>query len=158
MKLVRSEKMASNDRIFVFQMSRQERDCLLAVLESYPMLDAYIQPISKKGGVNPESQVLLEEAMKELRVERNRKLREFVKDKPRIKREVTGKFRLTVGSEDREWLLQILNEIRVACWIRLGRPDTHDLSEVEMTPEALRTRTTMDLCGYFQAELLEASE
>jgi hypothetical protein len=159
MKLVRIENFSPETRVFVIQLVKQEHECLLVVLACYPALDVYIQPLSKGGAVDQESQRLLNEAMAEQRQARLQKLREFFKGKPpRLKRDATGKFRLTLNSEDVEWLLQVLNEIRVGCWIRLGRLEMEDLSKRELSAADLRTRNIMDLCAYFQVELLEVSQ
>ena len=156
MRLLRVDKVSPETR--VFGLSKQERDCLLAIVEYYPFLELYIQPLSKTGAVNSENQRLLEESMTEQRHARLRKLYEFLRGNPRIERDESGSFRLTLKAEEVEWLLQVLNEIRVGCWIRLGRPDTDDLAKRELNAADLRARTTMDLCGYFQVELMEASK
>jgi hypothetical protein len=159
MKLVRVENFSPETRVFVIQLQKQEHHCLMAVLACYSSLDLYIQPLSRSGSVNQESQSLLNDAMAGLRRARMDKLREFIKGKPaRLRRDDSGRFRLTINSEDLEWLLQILNEIRVGCWIRLGRLEMDDLSKRELTIAELRTRDIMDLCAYFQAELLEVSQ
>ena len=158
MKLVRVENFSPQTRVFVIQLIKQEHECLLSVLACYPELDVYIQPLSRRDAVNEDHQRLLNEAMAEQRQARLAKLHEFIKGKPaRIKRDDSGKFRLTINTEDVEWLLRIINEIRVGCWIRLGRLEMEELSKRELSPAELRTRGIMDLCAYFQAELLEVS-
>ncbi len=61
--------------------------------------------------------------------------------------------RLSLGQADLEWLLQILNDIRVGNWILLGSP--------EERREVLNAKTAphlwaMEMAGWFEMSLLEA--
>ena len=61
---------------------------------------------------------------------------------------------LTLNAEEREILLQILNGIRVGCWIALGKPETtepptHGSSALEFARYGL-----MNLAGYFEHHLI----
>jgi hypothetical protein len=62
---------------------------------------------------------------------------------------------LKLSEGDMEWLLQILNDIRVGSWILLGSP--------ESPAEALTVATAphfwaLEMADYFQSRLLEALE
>lgn len=61
----------------------------------------------------------------------------------------------TITSGEREFLLQILNDIRVGCWVSLGKPQSMDLPKA--TPSALEAahRSLMDLAGYFESQLVD---
>jgi len=156
MKLVRVENLTPETPVWVIQLLKEERQCLLSILDVYPGLDLYLQPLSRRNAVSDDSQRLLHEAMAELRAARVLKLQQFVKGKSaRIKRDFNGSYRLTLNTEDLEWLLQVLNEIRIGCWKRLGSLEMEDLAQRELAPEELRLRHLMDLCAYFQTELLE---
>ncbi|HVY70208.1 MAG TPA: hypothetical protein VHH73_09790, partial [Verrucomicrobiae bacterium] len=65
--------------------------------------------------------------------------------------------RLDFNAEELEWLLQILNDIRVGSWVRLGAPDL-DMVKPEVTPDNLRYAWALDVSGCFQAALLRAIE
>jgi hypothetical protein len=155
MKLARVEKNEAGEPVSVFLLARQERDCLLDALRVYPGLSVYAQPISRTGAATPEAQKLLDEAARELRAARSRKLDEFLSGSPRLTRELSGRYRLALNGEDYEWLLQVLNEIRVGCWALLGSPDLDKIPTQGLTPEQLRLRAAMDVSGYFQMELLQ---
>jgi hypothetical protein len=61
---------------------------------------------------------------------------------------------LTLTAADLEWLLQVLNDIRVGSWIALGEPDeTHP---PEVAGANARPVVALELCGYFQSTLLTA--
>ena len=51
------------------------------------------------------------------------------------------------------WLLEVLNEIRVGHWHQLGSPD---IDETVLTPENIEQYISMQLCAEFQMVLLDA--
>jgi hypothetical protein len=61
--------------------------------------------------------------------------------------------RLSLSPAEVEWVLQVLNDIRVGSWIILGSPE-------ERLPELNETNAphvwAMEMAGHFQAQLLEA--
>jgi hypothetical protein len=63
---------------------------------------------------------------------------------------------LNLSGEQLEWLLQVLNDIRVGSWVQLGSPDTDTVRRGGLTPEEARAVAAMDMSAYFQSGLLEA--
>jgi hypothetical protein len=64
---------------------------------------------------------------------------------------------LRIGLEDREILLQILNDIRVESWRALGEPD--DLDPLANPSESEQVHhNRMSLAGYFECNLLDLEE
>jgi hypothetical protein len=61
---------------------------------------------------------------------------------------------LTLSAEDREIILQILNDIRVGCWHALGKPESLELQELDNSPRKLRCHSLMNLAGYFEHHLI----
>jgi hypothetical protein len=62
-------------------------------------------------------------------------------------------WRLVLSPADVEWLLQILNDIRVGSWLMLGSPE----EELEVLSEKNAPHLlAMHMSGHFQMELLEA--
>lgn len=61
--------------------------------------------------------------------------------------------RLTLTSESREVLLQILNDIRLGCWHALGGPE--NLEQSVAPGPGQDERAVMDLAGYFEMGLLD---
>jgi hypothetical protein len=156
MRLARVKKNEVGEAVCVFMMVSREREYLMETLRLYPSLDLYLQPISKSGVASAEAQKLLDEAAADLREARRKKLGEFMSSASFLKREDSGRFQMVLSGEDREWLLQVLNEIRVGCWISLGRPDMDQLPVEDMTIRQAQLRMAMDVSGYFQMELLQA--
>jgi len=55
-----------------------------------------------------------------------------------------------------EWLLQVLNDIKVGSWVQLGCPELEKAAPVNLTRPNARSLQAMHLSGEFQAALLEA--
>ena len=98
-----------------------------------------------------EREKLLHESLAEHRRELKRLAQELLSDEKW--QSATAGAVLTLSSETREVLLQILNDIRVGCWRALGEPA--DLEEPPASRRGLGHRTLMDLAGYFEMNLLE---
>lgn len=151
MKLIRR-----SDRKLVFQLGLREGNLLLQVLKRYPRVPAAHQPISKAGLLSQqeENQRLLDEALAEQRADCKRQLQALLDDTRRFQKEGRG-YRLCLSPADTEWLLQVLNDIRVGSWVILGSP--------EERMGALNAKTAadfwaMELAGAFQVELLSAMD
>lgn len=141
---------------FVASLNPQERDLFLEVLRLYPRVPPAHQPLSKASRV-PEARInqqLLDDALAEQRASNKRQVEALIGDPSRWS-EHKGTFRLTLSREDLEWLLQVLNDVRVGSWVRLGSP--------ENLMRALSDKTfhdfwAMELSGRFQELLLQALE
>jgi hypothetical protein len=148
-KLIRS----SADHL-LFQLGKRERQLLLAILKLYPCIPSAHQSLSKAGTVpEPEaSQRLLDEALADQQRENRRHLETLLADPHRFSESTEG-WRLALSPADLEWLLQILNDIRVGSWILLGSPDDRLKS---LNPETAPHFWAMEMSGHFQMQLLQA--
>ena len=151
MKLIRR-----SDAKLLFHLGLREGNLLLQVLKRYPRVPSAHQPLNKSGLLpnQQENQRLLDEALAEQRADCKKQLQALLAD-PRRFQKVDSGFRLSLSQPDTEWLLQVLNDIRVGSWIILGSP--------EGKLEGLNASTAadfwaMELAGAFQAELLQALE
>ncbi len=70
--------------------------------------------------------------------------------------ETDGAHRLTLSSPQMEWLLQVLNDIRVGSWLILGEPDEKKGKPIELNDANARYYAAMEFCGLFQMTLLDA--
>ena len=61
---------------------------------------------------------------------------------------------LLLKGAELEWLLQVLNDVRVGSWLKLGQPDENQSPDV--TPENFQFVLAMEVCGAFQSALLAA--
>jgi hypothetical protein len=149
MKLVRQTKTR-----FLFQLGRRETRLLLHILKLYPRVPPAHQMLSKTSRLpdHEGTQRLLDEALAEQRAENKQQLLALLADQRRFTRTETGA-RLSLPATEMEWLLQVLNDIRVGSWVILGAPADKlpELSDAT-APDFL----AMEMAGYFQAQLLAA--
>jgi len=146
---------AANDR-FVFQLGAPEKHVLLHLLKLYPRVPPAHHRLSKSGRLPDAeaSQRLLDEALAEQRAECQKKLQALLADPQRLKEHPPG-WQLSLASMELEWLLQVLNDIRVGSWVLLGSPEERlDLVNAQTAPHLW----AMEMAGAFQMEFLAAME
>jgi hypothetical protein len=66
-------------------------------------------------------------------------------------------WRLTLSLEEREVLLQLINDIRVESWHALGEPEDLEAMPSHPSEATLRQHHLMHLAGYFEWKMLEES-
>jgi hypothetical protein len=140
----------------VFQLGRHEKRLLRDTLNCYPRIPPAHQPLSKSGRVpdHDANQRLLNEALADQRAENKKQLQTWLADRGRFHETASG-FQLSLSHSEAEWLLQVLNDIRVGSWVLLGSPE-EKLPPV--TAKAARDFWVMEMAGCFQMQLLEALE
>ncbi len=151
MKLVKATK----NRL-VFELGQREKRSLPHLLKLYPCVPSAHHVLSKSGRV-PEraaSQQLLDEALSEQREQNRKQVRALLADPRRFEPTQTGA-RLSLSRAEVEWLMQVLNDVRVGSWVILGSPDQ---KPVELSSANAPHFLAMEMAGYFQMQLLEALE
>ena len=141
---------------WVFYLEEEEKTLLFALLERYPVMPPVYQPLSRtaRGGEPGTDQRLLEEALAEHRRENRKHLQQLLKSGHRIRTMASG-FRLSLSDTEIEWLLQMLNDVRVGSWIALGAPED-DLCDFELNETTVMHAWAMEMAGYFQSGFLAA--
>ena len=109
-------------------------------------------------GRGAELQKLLEETLAERQRQNKQQLLAMLKDPQRFKETAGGGCRLTLTPSQMEWLLQVVNDIRVGSWLVLGQPDEKKGKPIELNNENARYYAAMEFCGYLQLALLDAFE
>jgi hypothetical protein len=143
---------------FLFHLGKREKILLTQVLRLYPRVPPATFRLSKFGKL-PDAegnQRLLDESLSEQR-EANRKTLDAFLSNPRRFTDTESGSRLSLSRSELEWLLQILNDVRVGSWIILGSP------EQAMEFKLLNEKTAadfwaMEMSGQFQMRFLEALE
>jgi hypothetical protein len=148
-KVIRSSK----EKLAV-QLSRQEKLLLIKILDLYPLVPSSYQKLSRAGEAKDRegNQRLLDEALAEQRDVNKRRLRQFLED-PRTFEQSQGTCRMHLGQGDLEWLLQVLNDVRVGSWIALGSPDA---KPPMLNPETTPQFWVMEIAGFLEASLVNA--
>ena len=157
MKFLPGPSKGAAERLLMFQIDTREEALLLAILRLYPVLENSHHRLSKDPkNAGSAEQRLLEESMAQQRTAHRRKLDELFLAPQRYFKEAPGERRLVLMGDQFEWLLQVLNDIRVGSWVKLGCPDLEKKASVDLTRTNARYLHSMDLCGQFQMALLEA--
>ena len=144
---------------FVFQISKREKRLLLEVLKLYPLIPAAHHRITRNTDSKQitENQKLLNDALAERTRENKRQLLGMLKEENRFQ-EAAGGYRFTLGPPQTEWLLQVLNDIRVGSWVMLGEPDETKRKTPDLKGEGALYYAAMEFCGYLEMALLNAIE
>ena len=140
--------------LFVFQIAKRERVLLTHVLKMFPVGSEPVGPISKSGDVEKMAgyEQSLAEALAEQRSEHKRLMDAFLGEQARFA-EVKGGFQVRLTTVQLDWLLRVLNEVRVGLWVKLGRPQ--ELAPLAESGE-MDSVVAMEICAFFQSRLLAA--
>ena len=153
MKLIRITK--GN---FLFHLGKREKHLLTQVLRLYPRIPPATFRLSKSGKLpdGEANQRLLDESLAEQRAENRKTLHAFLTDQRRFTDTESGS-RLSLSPSELEWLLQILNDVRVGSWIILGSPD-QGIEFKLLNEKNAADFWAMEMSGHFQMRFLEAIE
>lgn len=136
---------------FQLEFATEEKALLLHVLSLYPLVPAAHHKLTKdkKLPQRAENQQLLDEAIKSQREQNKREIRALIKEPGRfVETENGSQIGFTRG--EMEWLLQVVNDVRVGSWIALGSPGYEAKSKPKRDPEAMRHTMFMELAGAFE--------
>ena len=149
MKLVKATKTR-----LIFHLGQREKRSLPQVLKLYPCVPSAHHVLSKSGRMPDAAgnQQLLDEALAEQREENKQQVQALLADPNRFDPTDTGA-RLSLSPAEVEWLMQVLNDVRVGSWVLLGSPDK---KPAELNANTARHFLAMEMAGYFQMQLLEA--
>ena len=147
--------LEAKNGLFIFRLERRERDVLTLVLKQFPVGGGPTMPLSKSGDEKRliEHAKMLEEALAEQRKEHRRQLDAFLGEQGRFAEDGHNHFRVRLTSTQMDWLLRVLNEVRVGLWTKLGQPETGDWLALEGQFDDV---VTMERCALFQTQLLAA--
>jgi hypothetical protein len=153
------KRISADEHSIVFQLSTREHHSFLQILNLYPVVPASHQLVSKelKDAPAAEFQRLLDEALAEQRAANKSHLDVWLAKVARFEKKKSG-YRFTLERVDSEWLLQVLNDIRVGHWLWLGSPDASAIKPQNLDLKVLPIWLAMEMSGYFQMMILEALE
>jgi hypothetical protein len=143
-----------NGHRLYLQLGPREKRLLVEVLQLYPLVDA-AYPRATRSADPRVDQKLLAEALAELRKENKQRLDVFLAEPQRFT-DTKESSSLMIEFQNVEWLLQVLNDIRVGSWLKLGMPDEKSGKNWLLNLGNLRYVIAMELCGLMEAILLEA--
>jgi hypothetical protein len=139
---------------FSFQIDGKEKRLLFEVLRLYPLIPVSHQRLSKSEE-RIEDQQLLEQALAVQRREHKKQVQAILKAKSRFRANKEG-FCFSLKAAQMEWLLQVLNDVRVGSWLALGSPDGALEILAALNEKTAPYLWAMEAAGHFQAALLKA--
>jgi hypothetical protein len=139
---------------FSFQIERREKLLLFQVLRLYPRVPVAHHRLSRTEA-RPDDQELLESALAAQRREHKKQVLAMLKAKSRFRENKQG-YRFSLKPAQMEWLLQVLNDVRVGSWLALGSPDGLAEAFAAMTEKTAPHFYAMEVAGFFQMTLLAA--
>ena len=150
MKLIRSGKAQ-----LTFSVGKREKRLLFQLLKLYPLVPPVHHKLSKtaEGAGHDENQRLLEESLAEQRRENRKQVLAMLEEPGRFREKDDG-FEFSLKHPQVEWLLQVLNDIRVGAWLELGEPEWREMPEINETNAPYLF--AMEGAGHFESDLLEA--
>lgn len=140
-----------------FLIGKREREMLFALVQRYPvMLGAHFKSRNPpKTDEAKKNQDLLEEALAEQQKENRKQIEQMLAENGRfVENDLGYTFRLSYS--EIEWLLQVLNDIKVGSWIQLGEPDLSSTKTPPLNEQTILLAWAMEIAGIFQHALLEA--
>ena len=136
---------------FELEFAPEERQLLLHLLGFYPLVPESYHRVTKdrKLARRLENQQMLDEAMKAQRDKNKLEVQTLINEPERFK-EQDGACRVRLERGELEWLLQVLNDIRIGSWIALGSPGYEKKPSPPKDKDAARNLMFMELAGAFE--------
>jgi len=141
-----------------WEMTEFEKDSLVDLVKSFPVIEPGYHRISRLEEVDEEDerQQLLEESIAEQYIEDRKRLENLVyHERFEVEAEIA---RIQFNADDLDFLLLVLNNIRVGHWIRAGCPDEKKMKTLRLDPEHGIDFFRMFLCERFEAMILVSME
>lgn len=145
----------SNPSATLIAMSEAEEDLVRDVFSAYPLVANESRELTKSDGHEDlqEDTELLRSSIAEHNQLSRVRLDKWLAD-PDTFRRIEEQRVLTIKTEDTDWMLQILNDLRIGSWQQLDCPSQEELSQVSLNSETFRPLCTMEFSGILQSILL----
>ena len=148
-----------------FLIGKREREMLFSLLQRYPAIGAahFRNRNTPKDDDAKKNQELIEEALAEQQKESRKQLEQMLAEPGRFVENEFG-YTFKLSHSEIEWMLQMLNDVRVGSWIQLGEPnpdaDSSDSADSPAKPplneQNIMLFWSMEIAGLFQHALLES--
>ena len=139
---------------FVLGLGRREQQLFVGLLNRYPCVPLARHHVHRSDRLPDSSQRLLDEALAQQRASTKKQVQEWLSDSRRFEPTETG-CRVVLSVSEIEWLLQVLNDIRVGSWVLLGAPDEH-LERALVNKKTAPHFLAMEMAGHFEMQMLQA--
>jgi len=144
------------DERYIFGLGHNEKTMLFDLLNLYPSARPRNPKLSRSADSKlSEAQQLLEESLAAKKRQNQKQLAALMGENSRFIQHEES-FNVSLRREEIEWLLQVLNDIRVGSWVALGSPNLEGAQDLRLTAENAKSAWAMELSGYFEMALLHA--
>ena len=137
------------------ELSETEANFIAEALSSYPLVSNENRELTKSSdsAMLAEATDLLRGSLDDWTQQTRTRLQDWLNAPGTLSRSEKD-WRLRISSDDSEWLLPVLNDLRVGSWHQLKCPDQEALQQLTLSPEVIRPLWTMELTGILQSILL----
>jgi hypothetical protein len=141
---------------FEFELNHEEHALLFHVLQQYPLVPATHYRLSQTAEIPhaKENQRLLEESLQTHRAAHQQLVQVFLRDAGRFVAVAAGQ-RVMFTRTEIEWLLQVVNDVRVGSWLALGSPDAAAENR-RPTKKTAPHLMNMEVAGFFEMNFINA--
>lgn len=148
--------LTRNESQALFLIGKREREMFFSLLQRYPLLSTNSQKISKSLGEEVrDSEQLIQEALADQQRQNKRQVEAMLAEPGRFTEDELG-YRFALKHSEVDWLLQVLNDVRVGSWVKLGSPDLYKEISFPVNEENVQLAWCIEIAGLFQSALLEA--
>jgi hypothetical protein len=136
---------------FQLEFAPEEKALLFHLLNLYPLVPASYHRLTKNKKLTrrEENQHLLDEALAAQREQNKKEILALV-NKPARFTETDGATRAAFIRSELEWMLQVVNDVRVGSWIALGSPGYGTEKKTRRDKQSVRHLMFMELAGAFE--------
>ena len=136
-----------------YRLNSKEGLLLRMLLREFPLTPATAVKITRTGGDarSAERERLLNETLRQHRKDLKRRASRLLTTK--LKAAEDG-WRLSLNLDEREILLQLLNDVRVESWHALGEPECLDALAPQASEADQKHHQLMHVAGYFEWKLV----
>jgi hypothetical protein len=141
---------------FEFEFELVEKGLLFHLLGQYPLVPADYRRLSRGGKKAPtlaENQQMLDEAMQAQREANRQEVAALLQNAGRFT-DAGQASRAWFQRSELEWLLQVLNDVRIGNWLALGSPKWEPGQRPEVDQASLHNLMLMELSGTFEMFIL----
>lgn len=144
------------DSRMVFGLGPREKVLFERLLAFYPLVPNPQPTVSRLHGPDfAEAASLLHEAQRELRTELEEWIKRRLEEGGALAHQ-NNQWKLTLEGSEQDRLMQVLNELRVGAWTKLGCPDDLHEEELANTPSLAPLYLIMTVAGQFLISLIQA--
>ncbi len=139
----------------VIALSEAEGDLLKEIFADYPLVANDERELTRSAAHEDleEDTELLRSSIAESNQISRRRLDDWLNN-PQTFLKKDEEWLLRFEKEQLDWMLQILNDLRIGSWQQLKCPSQDELSALPLSPDTFKPICTMEMAGALQAILL----